>query len=83
MVGFEERHGYSAVGTVVNLAARLCDEAKDGEVLADKRTVLETAPTMEFESLDPVTLKGFRAPVPAFRLKGRKDAVATLRVVTG
>jgi class 3 adenylate cyclase len=36
-IGFSERSGYTAIGTVFNLAARLCAEAKDGQILVSSR----------------------------------------------
>ena len=40
MIGFEGRNDYTALGSVVNLAARLCGEAGDGEILVDQRTLV-------------------------------------------
>ncbi|MGI8774494.1 MAG: adenylate/guanylate cyclase domain-containing protein [Actinomycetota bacterium] len=68
MVGFEGRQDYSAIGTVVNLASRLCDEAVEGEVLMDRRARLAITSEHEVEPIDPKTIKGFRDPVPVFRL---------------
>jgi len=68
MVGFEGRYDYTANGSTVNLAARLCDEADDGEILLSTRAY--TAIEDRVESTAPVelTLKGFNAPVEVFRL---------------
>jgi adenylate cyclase len=67
--GYERRFDYSAIGGVVNLAARLCDEAGPGEILLDRRAraTLDDAATVE--SLGGLTLKGYAHAVPAFRLK--------------
>ncbi len=67
--GFEQRFDYSAIGSVVNLAARLCGEAQGGEILIDRRTrgALDDAATVE--PVGPLTLKGYAQPVPAFRLE--------------
>jgi class 3 adenylate cyclase len=68
MVGFEGRYDYTANGSTVNLAARLCDEAGDGEILLSTRAY--TAVEDRVGSTAPVelTLKGFNAPVEVFRL---------------
>ncbi|HKU87642.1 MAG TPA: response regulator [Casimicrobiaceae bacterium] len=68
--GYEGRFDYSAIGGVVNLAARLCGEAGPGEILLDRRAraALDEAATVD--ALGAITLKGYAHPVPAFRLKG-------------
>lgn len=66
-IGFEGRYDYTAVGTVVNLAARLCGEAAEGEVLVDQRTydaVVDRVPAVPRE----VVVKGFGEPVRAFQV---------------
>ena len=67
-IGFERRFDYAAVGMVVNLAARLCGEAKDGQILIDSRmrAAVENFATME--AVGELTLKGFNRPVKAFNL---------------
>jgi class 3 adenylate cyclase len=67
-IGFEGRWDYGAIGTVTNLAARLCGEAKGGEILASARLAEELADVVELEELAPLRLKGFARPVPALRL---------------
>ncbi len=67
-IGFEGRWDYGAIGTVTNLAARLCGEAKAGETLISTRLVGELEDVAEMEPLEPVTLKGFARPVLAARL---------------
>jgi adenylate cyclase len=66
--GYEGRWDYSAIGTVVNLADRLCREAGPGEVLIDRRTRAALDDTAKVESRGPLALKGFAQPVPVFRL---------------
>lgn len=64
------RHEYVAVGTVVNLAARLCQRAGAGQVLADEATV-RALPDELLRNLvadEPEALKGFSVPVPVYRL---------------
>jgi len=72
-IGFEGRWDYGAIGTVTNLAARLCGEAKPSQILVSLRVASESEDLVETEPLGPITLKGLAKPVPAFnvlRLKG-------------
>src|SRR5216117_1517548 len=72
-IGFEGRWDYGAIGTVTNLAARLCGEAKPGQVLISSRMVGTVEELVEVEPVGELSLKGFLRPVTAFnivRLKG-------------
>jgi class 3 adenylate cyclase len=69
VIGFEQRWEYAAIGNVPNLAARLCGEARAGEILVDAQTEREIAHLAEVEAIGPLALRGFQQPVPAFRLK--------------
>jgi class 3 adenylate cyclase len=71
-IGFEGRWDYAAIGGVTNLAARLCAEAKGGEVLLCQRTMASVDDLVELETVGPLTLRGFAQPVPAFRVKALK-----------
>ena len=68
-IGFEGRQDYAAIGNVTNLAARLCAEAKAGQILVDRKTCAALDGAFQFEPVGPLTLKGFDKPVPAFALK--------------
>ncbi|HEX6530872.1 MAG TPA: response regulator [Burkholderiales bacterium] len=68
-IGFEGRRDYAAIGNVTNLAARLCGEAKAGQVLLDRKTVAALDGAFKSDAVGPFTLKGFSQPVPAFLLK--------------
>ena len=68
-IGFEGRQDYAAIGNVTNLAARLCSEAKGGQILACRKTMAALESTYQFDSVGPLALKGFEKPVPAFSLK--------------
>jgi class 3 adenylate cyclase/putative methionine-R-sulfoxide reductase with GAF domain len=73
-IGFEGRWDYGAIGTVTNLAARLCGEAKGEQILVSLRVAGELEELMEAEEVGPLTLKGFQKPVPAFSVVGMKAA---------
>ena len=59
---------YSAVGRVVNLASRLCDEAQGGQILLGPRAYAAVEASVRAQSIGPLTLKGFHRPVPTFHL---------------
>jgi len=69
MVGSEGRYDYTASGTSVNLAARLCDRAEDGEILLSPRAYTAIEDDFQAESSGEVSLKGIREPVEVFKLK--------------
>ena len=69
-IGFEGRIDYGAIGTVTNLAARLCGEARGGETLLAQRVMAALDGAFNVEPLAELTLKGFHRPVAAFRLLG-------------
>lgn len=65
-VGFEGRSDYTAVGSVVNLAARLCAEAGDGRILIGATVADAVRVAHRTTSLETLTLKGFAMPVRVF-----------------
>jgi adenylate cyclase len=67
-IGFERRFDYAAVGMVVNLAARLCGEARDGQILIDSRVRAAVEGFATTEPVGELALKGFNRPVKAFNL---------------
>ena len=72
-IGFEGRWDYGAIGTVTNLAARLCGEAKPGQILISQRLLSTVDELVEVEPVGELTLKGFHRPITAhnvLRLKG-------------
>ena len=77
-IRFEGRTHYGAIGSVVNLAARLCDEARDGQILISQRVRAALETVVEVEPLPDLTLKGFTNPVVAFNVVAvrRSDAEA-------
>ena len=72
-IGFEGRSDYAAVGSVVNLAARLCAEAGNGQILVERKVMAAIEDKAECQALGPLTLKGFHRPVPAFSVVRLKD----------
>ena len=67
-IGFEGRFDYSAIGTVVNLAARLCAEAKSGQILVDSKVHSAMEEHAEIEAVGELTLKGIPRPVEAYNI---------------
>ena len=73
-IGFEARWEYSAVGSVVNMASRLCDEAQGGQILLGPRAYAAVEGAVLAQPIGPLTLKGFHRPVPAFNLLAERPA---------
>jgi adenylate cyclase len=67
-IGFSDRSGYTAIGTVCNLAARLCAEAKDGQILVSSRIAEAVGAIASLEDLGNFELRGLRRPVAAFNI---------------
>ena len=67
-IGFEGRWDYGAIGTVTNLAARLCGEAKAGQILLSQRVAGSVEGFAELEDIGDLTLKGFQRPVKAHNI---------------
>jgi class 3 adenylate cyclase len=72
-IGFEGRRDYGAIGPVCSLAARLCAEAKAGQVLVPQRVYFKIEQSMRTEPMGDFSLKGFHRPVPVY------NVVAALR----
>jgi class 3 adenylate cyclase/CheY-like chemotaxis protein len=68
-VGFEGRFQYSATGTVANLASRLCDQARNGQILVDSKVQTAVNELAELESMGEMTLKGFHRPIKVFNVR--------------
>jgi class 3 adenylate cyclase/CheY-like chemotaxis protein len=78
-VGFEGRFDYAAIGTVTNLAARLCDRAEGGQILISQRVFAATEDAVNTEPFTEIELKGFPKPVGVFNVAGLKEAYAAAR----
>jgi class 3 adenylate cyclase len=72
-IGFEGRWDYGAIGTVANLAARLCAEARAGQILASARVVDAAEDLFETAPVEALTLKGFHRPMPAVDVLGLRE----------
>jgi len=72
-IGFEGRYDYSAIGTVVNLAARLCAEARSGQILIDPKVHAAIDTLADFEPAGELVLKGIQRPVAIFNVLALRD----------
>ena len=81
-IGFADRSGYTAIGTICNLAARLCAEAKDGQILVGQRVAVAVEETVPLEEVGELTLKGLTQPVVAYNVPLAAIQPA-LRVIEG
>ena len=75
-VGFEGRFDYAAIGSVTNLASRLCDEAKPEQILISQRVYASVEDLVEVEAVSDLTLKGFVRPVAVYNVVALRDGVA-------
>jgi class 3 adenylate cyclase len=73
-IGFEGRMDYGAIGTVTNLAARLCGEAQPGQILIPRRLHGVVEDFVTAEPAGELSLKGFSRPVTAYNITGLKPA---------
>ena len=71
-IGFPGRFDYAAIGPVTNLAARLCDEARAGEILVSQRAFTAVDAVVEADPSREHALKGFQRPVTAYNVRGLK-----------
>jgi adenylate cyclase len=81
-IGFSERSGYTAIGTVCNVAARLCAEAKDGQILLSQRVNVALKGSVATEQVGALALKGLAQPVVAYNVPLATSQPA-LRVIEG
>ena len=80
-IGFPGRIDYGAIGTVTNLAARLCDVAQGGEIYVSQRVAGRLEQGFALASLGERDLVGFHRPLPVYRLVGGGSTIDDLRVV--
>jgi class 3 adenylate cyclase/putative methionine-R-sulfoxide reductase with GAF domain len=67
-IGFEGRFDYAAIGTVSNVASRLCDEAKPGQILISPRVLMKVENAVKVEPVGEFELKGIRRPLAAYNV---------------
>lgn len=76
-IGFEGRYDYGAIGQVTNLAARLCSEAKAGQILISQRAFAAVEDLVEVEPVGDLGVKGFARPQPAYNVLKLGEPVAS------
>jgi len=81
-IGFSERSGYTAIGTVCNVAARLCAEAKDGQILLSQLVNVALKGSVATEQVGALALKGLTQPVVAYNVP-LVGSQAAFRVIEG
>ena len=74
-IGFDGRFDYSAIGTVCNIASRLCDEAKSGQILITSRVLSGVENEIVIEPVGDLVLKGIRRPVTTYNVLATKITV--------
>lgn len=72
-IGFEGRMDYGALGNVINLASRLSDAARGGQILTNQKTLGQIEEFVEAEQLDELSLKGFVRPVATYNILKLKE----------
>jgi class 3 adenylate cyclase/putative methionine-R-sulfoxide reductase with GAF domain len=71
-IGFEGRFDYAAIGTVSNVASRVCDEAKPGQILISPRVLMAVEDGISVEPVGDFALKGISRPLAAYNVVGVK-----------
>jgi len=69
-IGFEGRWDYACIGSVTNMAARLCSEASGGQILTNRKTLAQIEDAVVAEALGERLLKGIAHPTPAYNITG-------------
>ena len=72
-IGFEQRREYTAIGSVTNLASRLCDEARRGQIVIGQRAFGSVEQWVEAAPVGELSLKGFNRPVAAYEILSWHD----------
>ena len=72
-IGYEGRWDYAAIGSVTNLTARLCGEARGGQILTNQKTLGRVEKWVKSEPAGALSLKGFPQPVAAFNIVGLRE----------
>jgi class 3 adenylate cyclase/HAMP domain-containing protein len=74
-IGVEQRLEYAAIGSVTNLASRLCDEAKANQIVVSRRVYGMVEPWVEGHAIDDLNLKGFNHPILAAEITSWREEV--------
>ena len=77
-IGYEGRIDYTAIGSIVNLASRMCASAEDGQILIDATAATEVSGAIALLPLGTRPLRGFADAVPVFSVSERDSDLATL-----
>jgi adenylate cyclase len=72
-IGFQERREYTAIGSVINLASRLCDEAATDQIVIPARVLASVEQSVKVQALGDLTLKGFDKPLAAYNVLSWQD----------
>ena len=72
-IGSEEQFHYTCIGSVANLASRLCDQAQHGQILISERILADIGEFADVERMEDGVLKGFNKPVPMYDVVGIKS----------
>jgi class 3 adenylate cyclase len=75
-IGFEGRFDYAAIGTVTNLASRLCDEADGEQILASQRVYSTVEGLVEATTVGELSLKGFSRPILVYNIIGLRQTLS-------
>ena len=74
-IGYEGRFDYAAIGTVSNVASRLCDEAKPGQILISPRVLTKVENAVKVEPVGEFELKGIRRPLAAYNVVAAQSSL--------
>ena len=72
-IGFEDRFYYTAIGAVINLAARLCADAGNGQILTSGRLAASVGDTVEVDELGDRALRGMSRPIAVVNLRALRS----------
>lgn len=78
-IGFDRRHEYAAIGSVTNLAARLCEQARPGQIVVSRALMGRVEAQVEADELGQLSLKGFNRPMMAYDIRAWRETGALPR----